>query len=1074
MTFCSFLQNAEKLQRKAESRKTAATVAAEEAAKKKKVQKPRTKPAPLLVGSTASPRVIDVDSENMESASETESNSDDSGSDSTITDSGEETEISTVNSAPLPQASKGNPRSVKRANRTSTSSYRTEEAVGLFISAAEALDNMVPVDIALHDHSYALPPDALINNMDLQGSSGLSLIAAAAAVVSPSFPRSSGKSSPVLSPVRAPRGRPPNTQRKSGSNSASKLLPNFLSPAGSSSNVLLTDLKSPTFRSRTKSAPTDRPKSTMLHFPRAGSSLTKSSFSSSGSSVSGSSSNGSSSGGSRFGQSGGRGTSGGSGGSILPHTYSRQRSDTTSNKPVISLKTSQASTSAFEALVNVAVAAHPAELPRTSGSSPASSRYSPSTSASSHSHSRSSSSSSHSYPSNKGSSSSSSSKSGATLSTLINAHHHHHHHHHQHHPSSSSASSVSISSHKDSITMSATGGKTTAYIDVGQAISILASLAQQASSNSSTPTSISVQPFITGHPSTSFIGSLVSQVGSRQSGGGGSGGSSNKSAPSVETLIGHLTSGMANGAKSDSSKKSTSGSGGSSGTSKKTFSSKSEPSSNSVAATLSISQGPPANNSNSNSSNSSTSRDHKSLPSHSTSATTTPHTIQITANMDDLSNLNLLSSLVAAVAASQTANPNNTSSANSGASVHIQHQHPQPSPNTASVAYTLTNATTTGTPVTATRPNSLQAEHHRRASPVTVQRRSSMDVASSPSAGSSPAIPSRPHISSDLSSGGFPSSATRYSLENNATGSSSGRESEQSSSRDQDSYAVQIGNGNDSGTPHERESSDQPNLPSHQAMSYSSYSSEEDNLPRSVVRTSLAARVREGSSCESTNSSESPQDAYSANSPLNLPPSSSTKATSSSSLQSQAAAAPPSSSDMTASLASIIPPFNPSNSQQSSLLLYTHSLSFPLSAASEMATEEEDHLESATRGISELSKLLGTDSGGDAASSLNWNPADLLSPPQSSSKTLFSSKGAGGGGGGGGEYGNSTAGDEMAANTTKPVFSGLLESQIHGTIHHTPGLVNSAAVGKAAAAVSGSTATPAGVATSEELEHHSR
>ena len=1031
-----FLQNAEKLQRKAESRKTAATVVAEEAAKKKKPQKPRTKPTPLLVGSTLSPRVVDVDSENTESASETESNSEDSGSESTITDSGEETEISTV-SVPPPQGGKGVSRSVKRANRASTSSYRTEEAVGLFISAAEALDNMVPVEIALHDHDYALPPDALINNVDLQGSSGLSLIAAAAAVVSPSFPRTSGKSSPVLSPVRAPRGRPPNTQRRSGSNSTSKLLPNFLSPAGSSSSVLLTDLKSPTFRNRTRSAPTDRPKSTtMLHIPRPGSSLTKSSFSSSGGSGSGSGNNGSSSG-SRFGPSG-RATSGGSSSSSVLHSYSRQRSDTTFNKPVISIKPSQAGTSAFEALVNAAAAAPPAELPRSSGSLPTS-RYSSSTSSSSshshsHSHSRSS---SHSYPSNKGSSSSS--KSGATLSTLINAHHHHH--------SSSSTSSSSISSHKDNSTVSSTSGKTTAYIDVGQAITILASLAQQASSNTSTPSTISVQPFIAGHPSTSLIGSLVSQVNSRQ---GSSGNSSNKSAPTVETLIGHLTSGMANGAKLDSSKKSTSAGGG--GSSKKAFPSKSEPSSNSVAATLSISQGPPANNSNSNSSNSSTSsasNGNKSLPTYSTT-TTTPHTIQITASVDDLSNLNLLSSLVAAVAASQTANPN-TSGANSGTSVHVQHQ-PQLPPTT-SIAYTLTNATTTGTPVTS-RPNSLQAEHHRRASPVSVQRRGSMDVASSPSAGS-PAIPSRPHISSDLSSGGFPSTA-HCSLENDTTTSRS-RESERSS-QDRDGYGVQMGNGNDRGAPQERDS----NSHTHQTMGYSSYNSEDsgDNLPRSVVRTSLAARVREGSDCDSTNSSE-PQDAYSANSPLNLPPSS-TK-TSSSSLQSQAAA-PSSSSDMTASLASIIPPFNPSNNQQSSLLLYTHSLSFPLSAASEMATDEEDHLESATRGISELSKLLGTDSGGDTTSSLNWNPADLLSPPQSSSK-MFSSKGAGGG-----EYGNSTVGDEMAA-TTKPVFSGLLESQIHGTIHHSPGLVNSA-VGKAAA--SSSTATPAGVTTNEELEHHSR
>ena len=127
-----------------------------------------------------------------------------------------------------------------------------------------------------------------------------------------------------------------------------------------------------------------------------------------------------------------------------------------------------------------------------------------------------------------------------------------------------------------------------------------------------------------------------------------------------------------------------------------------------------------------------------------------------------------------------------------------------------------------------------------------------------------------------------------------------------------------------------------------------------------------------------------------------------------------------------------------------------------------MATDEEDHLESATRGISELSKLLGTDNGGDASSSLNWNPADLLSPPPSSSK-MFSAKVTGG------DYGNSTVGDEMVAS--KPVFSGLLESQIHGTVHHSPGLVNSG-VGKASG--SGSTATPTGVTTNEELEHHSR
>ena len=160
--------------------------------------------------------------------------------------------------------------------------------------------------------------------------------------------------------------------------------------------------------------------------------------------------------------------------------------------------------------------------------------------------------------------------------------------------------------------------------------------------------------------------------------------------------------------------------------------------------------------------------------------------------------------------------------------------------------------------------------------------------------------------------------------------------------------------------------------------------------------------MRDSSDCDSTNSSET-QDAYTTDSPPSvshpppLPPPLGNKT--STPLQSSQSSSPLTSttSDMTASLASIIPPFNPSNSQQSSLLLYTHSLSFPLSAASELSTEEEDHLESATRGISELSKLLGTDSGGDATSSLNWNPADLLSPPPTglSSSDVFSGKGTG-------------------------------------------------------------------------------
>ncbi|KAL5477635.1 hypothetical protein EMCRGX_G024456 [Ephydatia muelleri] len=123
------------------------------------------------------------------------------------------------------------------------------------ITAAEMLmegKSSVPLEVALHDHNYALPSAHL---MDVQGTSGLSLIAAAAAVVSPSLSRSNsgacnGKGT-VVSPVKAPRGRPPSSQKRGGTHYANKLAPTLLSPAGSSSYVPLTDGKT-SMRNRTK------------------------------------------------------------------------------------------------------------------------------------------------------------------------------------------------------------------------------------------------------------------------------------------------------------------------------------------------------------------------------------------------------------------------------------------------------------------------------------------------------------------------------------------------------------------------------------------------------------------------------------------------------------------------------------------------------------------------------------------------------------------------------------------------------------------------------------------------------
>lgn len=101
-----------------------------------------------------------------------------------------------------------------------------------------------------------------------------------------------------------------------------------------------------------------------------------------------------------------------------------------------------------------------------------------------------------------------------------------------------------------------------------------------------------------------------------------------------------------------------------------------------------------------------------------------------------------------------------------------------------------------------------------------------------------------------------------------------------------------------------------------------------------------------------------------------------------------------------------------------------------MSMSTEPSTEEEDHLASATRGISELSKLLGTDSNSDSGarnrqdspiykdvSSGGWNPSDLLN------STALGGKGV---------INNSEEFDNSGA-----YLSGMLESQIHGTVHHT-------------------------------------
>lgn len=142
-----------------------------------------------------------------------------------------------------------------RFHKDSKDNEPLQSPLDIFLSAAEALSNTVPSEVALHDHTYSRPP------MDIQGSSGLQLIAAAAAVVSPSLSKTtwSGNKTPLSHTVKAPRGRPPSTQKR-GSTSSQRIGPSFLTPtSGASQNVLLQELK-PTLRGRSRSAPTDKPR----------------------------------------------------------------------------------------------------------------------------------------------------------------------------------------------------------------------------------------------------------------------------------------------------------------------------------------------------------------------------------------------------------------------------------------------------------------------------------------------------------------------------------------------------------------------------------------------------------------------------------------------------------------------------------------------------------------------------------------------------------------------------------------------------------------------------------------------
>ena len=187
-----------------------------------------------------------------ESSEEEDSSSSGSGSDSesTITDSGTEE----PSAKPVLKSLK--------IRQMSNSSEPIQSPLDIFLMAVESMSKTDP-KIALHDHTYARPP------MDLEGSSGLQLIAAAAAVVSPGLSRSAagGGKTPLVSPVKAPRGRPPSQQRRGSSHSGQKLAPTFLTPtSGSSQHVSLQD--KPQLRQRSRSLSNDKSRSSSVQSSR--------------------------------------------------------------------------------------------------------------------------------------------------------------------------------------------------------------------------------------------------------------------------------------------------------------------------------------------------------------------------------------------------------------------------------------------------------------------------------------------------------------------------------------------------------------------------------------------------------------------------------------------------------------------------------------------------------------------------------------------------------------------------------------------------------------------------------------
>ena len=193
---------------------------------------------------------VDTEGDDGETAVQSESGSESDGSSTCTADSSEEEETGSEEEEEEEEVLRKRNFNPRKAQFNSVSHRFSEDSLDVLFSAAEIVEGAVPGDLALHDHTYALPHDILYHNMDMSATSGLSLIAAAAAVVSPTLSSSSG-ASPLLAPVKAPRGRPPNSTKRSSLNQ--RLQPSYLSPAGPGLQVPLTDQRMAGLRGRSRS-----------------------------------------------------------------------------------------------------------------------------------------------------------------------------------------------------------------------------------------------------------------------------------------------------------------------------------------------------------------------------------------------------------------------------------------------------------------------------------------------------------------------------------------------------------------------------------------------------------------------------------------------------------------------------------------------------------------------------------------------------------------------------------------------------------------------------------------------------